>query len=50
MVVFQVLTWEAQDTEDEHLISIFGKTLAVGAKGAIEPDPADGVDYAGHAC
>lgn len=26
MVVFQVLTWEAQDTEDEHLISIFGKT------------------------
>tara|TARA_B100000401_G_scaffold251578_1_gene170847 strand:+ start:73 stop:2745 length:2673 start_codon:yes stop_codon:yes gene_type:complete len=24
--VFQVLTWEAQDTEDEHLISIFGKT------------------------
>ena len=26
MVVFQVLTWEPQDTEDEHLISIFGKT------------------------
>ena len=26
MVVFQVLTWETQDTEDEHLISIFGKT------------------------
>jgi len=24
--VFQVLTWETQDTEDEHLISIFGKT------------------------
>ncbi len=26
MVVFQILTWETQDTEDEHLISIFGKT------------------------
>ena len=26
MVVFQVLTWEPQDTEDEHLVSIFGKT------------------------
>jgi len=26
MVVFQALTWETQDTEDEHLISIFGKT------------------------
>jgi len=26
MVVFQVLTWETQDTEYEHLISIFGKT------------------------
>ena len=26
MVIFQVLTWETQDTEDEHLISIFGKT------------------------
>ena len=26
MVVFQVLTWETQDTDDEHLISIFGKT------------------------
>ena len=26
MVVFQVLTWETQDTEEEHLISIFGKT------------------------
>lgn len=26
MVVFQVLTWEARDGEDEHLISIFGKT------------------------
>jgi DNA polymerase delta subunit 1 len=28
MVVFQALTWEARDTEDEdeHLISIFGKT------------------------
>ena len=26
MVVFQVLTWETRDTEDEHLISIFGKT------------------------
>lgn len=26
MVVFQALTWESTDTEDEHLISIFGKT------------------------
>ncbi|QOR60232.1 hypothetical protein [Bathycoccus sp. RCC716 virus 1] len=26
MVVFQVLTWETQDTDDEHLISIFGKS------------------------
>ncbi len=26
MVVFQALTWEARDTETEHLISIFGKT------------------------
>ena len=26
MVVFQVLTWETRDTEEEHLISIFGKT------------------------
>jgi DNA polymerase delta subunit 1 len=26
MVVFQALTWEARDGEDEHLISIFGKT------------------------
>jgi DNA polymerase delta subunit 1 len=26
MVVFQALTWESRDTEDEHLISIFGKT------------------------
>lgn len=26
MVVFQALTWEARDTDDEHLISIFGKT------------------------
>jgi DNA polymerase delta subunit 1 len=26
MVVFQALTWEARDSEDEHLISIFGKT------------------------
>jgi DNA polymerase delta subunit 1 len=26
MVVFQALTWEARDTDEEHLISIFGKT------------------------
>ena len=26
MVVFQALTWEARDEDDEHLISIFGKT------------------------
>jgi DNA polymerase delta subunit 1 len=26
MVVFQALTWEARDTDDEHLISILGKT------------------------
>ena len=26
MVVFQALTWESKDTDDEHLISIFGKT------------------------
>lgn len=26
MVVFQALTWEARDCEDEHHISIFGKT------------------------
>ena len=26
MVVFQALTWEARDSGDEHLISIFGKT------------------------
>ena len=26
MVVFQALTWETRDTDDEHLISIFGKT------------------------
>jgi len=26
MVVFQALTWEARDADDEHLISIFGKT------------------------
>jgi DNA polymerase delta subunit 1 len=26
MVVFQALTWEARDGEEEHLISIFGKT------------------------
>lgn len=26
MVVFQALTWESRDTEDEHLISIFGKS------------------------
>ena len=26
MVVFQALTWESKDTEDEHQISIFGKT------------------------
>ena len=26
MVVFQALTWEARDTDDEHLVSIFGKT------------------------
>lgn len=26
MVLFQALTWESRDTEDEHLISIFGKT------------------------
>ncbi len=26
MVVFQALTWESRDTDEEHLISIFGKT------------------------
>ena len=26
MVVFQALTWEAWDADDQHLISIFGKT------------------------
>lgn len=26
MVVFQALTWEARDTDEEHMISIFGKT------------------------
>jgi len=26
MVAFQALTWESRDTDDEHLISIFGKT------------------------
>ncbi len=26
MVKFQALTWESKDTDDEHLISIFGKT------------------------
>jgi DNA polymerase delta subunit 1 len=26
MVTFQALTWESRDTDDEHLISIFGKT------------------------
>jgi DNA polymerase delta subunit 1 len=26
MVVFQALTWEPRDTEEEHLVSIFGKT------------------------
>lgn len=26
MVVFQALTWEARDDDEEHLISIFGKT------------------------
>ena len=26
MVVFQALTWEARDVDDEHLISILGKT------------------------
>ena len=26
MVAFQALTWEARDSDDEHLISIFGKT------------------------
>jgi DNA polymerase delta subunit 1 len=26
MVIFQALTWETNDTENEHLISIFGKT------------------------
>ena len=26
MVVFQALTWETKDTDDEHLINIFGKT------------------------
>jgi len=26
MVIFQALTWEARDTDDEHLISILGKT------------------------
>ena len=26
MVVFQALTWEARDTDDEHIVSIFGKT------------------------
>jgi len=26
MVIFQALTWEARDIDDEHLVSIFGKT------------------------
>ena len=26
MVIFQALTWEARDVDDEHLVSIFGKT------------------------
>jgi DNA polymerase delta subunit 1 len=26
MVAFQALTWESRDTDDEHMISIFGKT------------------------
>ena len=26
MVVFQALTWESRDAEDEHLVSIFGRT------------------------
>src|SRR6056300_1642473 len=26
MVVFQALTWEARDVDEEHLVSIFGKT------------------------
>ena len=26
MVVFQALTWEARDVDDEHMISIMGKT------------------------
>ena len=26
MVIFQALTWEARDVDDEHLISIMGKT------------------------
>ena len=26
MVVFQAITWESRDTDEEHLISIFGKT------------------------
>ena len=26
MVVFQALTWEARDSDKEHLVSIFGKT------------------------
>ena len=25
-MIFQALTWEARDVEDEHLISILGKT------------------------
>ena len=31
MVVFQALTWESRDTEDEHLISIIGKTEEGGS-------------------
>jgi len=26
MVVFQALTWEARDVDEEHMISILGKT------------------------
>ena len=27
MVLFQALTWEARDADDEYLISIFGRTV-----------------------
>ena len=27
MVQFQVLTWDARDEDDEHLIRMFGKTM-----------------------